>query len=299
MPALNPGLLNQLDGMAAEIVALIKPPTGPSMHFCYGSHMEVRFENASAVRGWEQLERGRVTASNDECMRIFGLQIPRDSFGDWVREVLEGEQNKEWITQLARAVQAVGDGRQVPPIHASFCLADGRRVRPRICAVGRRKTDRSVESIDILFEVELPPASTTMNPELAALSITLEFAVRFRYQLLEPFAGRKLEPEDVHAFLIRRMTLLRQALYDRRFESVPKLREMTIGAFVGEEKAVIQKMYERSDQLWRQDGEGEMDRVIANEDTEALAGLIKELLDMSQRFLTVTSKRFSELIAGS
>ena len=70
-------------------------------------------------------------------------------------------------------------------------------------------------------------------------------------------------------------------------------------AFVGEDKAVIQKMYERSDQLWREDGEGEMDRAIAKEDAEALEGLVKELLDMNQRFLTVTSKRFAELIAGS
>ena len=42
-----------------------------------------------------------------------------------------------------------------------------------------------------------------------------------------------------------------------------------------------------------------MDHAIANLDGEALAGLVKELLNMNQRFLTVTSKRFAELIAGS
>ena len=58
MPALNPDL-NQLDDKAAEIVELIKPPTGPGVKFCCGPHMEVAFEDASAVRGWEQLQRGQ------------------------------------------------------------------------------------------------------------------------------------------------------------------------------------------------------------------------------------------------
>ena len=302
MPALNPDL-NQLDDKAAEIVELIQPPTGPGVKFCCGPHMEVAFEDASAVRGWEQLRRGRVIDSNKDCEQLFGLQVPKPFFGDWVREVSGGEQDREWIMQLARAVRAVGEGRQVPPIDACFRVPSGRRVQPRICAVRRRRTGQSVESIDILFnDAELPPATASMKPELAALAITLEYAVRYRYQLLEPFADRKLELKDVLDFQSRRTAILQWALRDRRFEDRSKIRERTMRAFVGEDKAVIQKMYERSDQLWREDGEGEMDRAIDNAkngDTEALEGLIKELLDMTQSFLTVTSKRFAEVIAGS
>ena len=100
MPALNPDL-NELDDKAAEIVALIKPPTGLGVKFCCGPHMEVAFEDASAVRGWEQLKSGRVADGNDDCMRLFGLQVPMPLFGDWVGEMPEGEQDREWITQLA------------------------------------------------------------------------------------------------------------------------------------------------------------------------------------------------------
>jgi hypothetical protein len=300
MPALNPGL-EDLDDKAKEIVELIKPPTSPGVRFCCGPHMEVAFEDASAVRGWEQLAGGRVIDSNEDCKRLFGLQVSRPLFGDWIREVPEGEHDREWITQLACAVQAVGEGRQVPSIHASFCVAGGHRVQPRICAVRRRKTNHRVESVDILFnDAEPPPVTTSMKPELAALSITLDFAVRFRYQLLEQFADRKLEHKDVLLFQRAVTALSQQTMRDRRFLEDPLvIREKTLRLFVGEDKAVIQKMYERSDQLWRQDCEGEMDRAIANMDTEALAGLVKELLDMNQRFLTVTSKRFAELIAGS
>ena len=122
MPPLNPDL-KQLDDKAAEIVQLVKPLTGPSAKFSCVPHMEVRFEDASAVRGWEQLKRGIVIDSDEKCMQLFGLQIPRRLFGDWVGEVPEGEQDKdrEWMTQLARAVRDVGEGRQVPPIDASFC----------------------------------------------------------------------------------------------------------------------------------------------------------------------------------
>lgn len=300
MPALNPDL-NHLDDKAKEIVDLIKPPTSPGVRFCCGPHMEVAFEDASAVRGWEQLANGRVIDSNEDCKRLFGLQVPRPLFGNWVREVPGGEQDREWIMQLACAVQAVGEGRQVPPIHASFYVAGGRRVQPRICAVRRRKTDQRVESVDILFnDAEPPPVTTSMEPELAALSITLDFAVRFRYQLLEQFADRKLESKDVLAFHRAATALSQQVLRDRRFLEDPlKIREKTLRLFVGEDKAVIQKMYDRSDQLWRQDCEGEMDRAIANLNAEALDGLVKELLDMNKRFLTVTSKRFADIIAGS
>ena len=145
-----------------------------------------------------------------------------------------------------------------------------------------------------------------MKPELAALAITLEYVVRYRYQLLQPFADRKLELKDVEDFQNRRTALSHWALRDRRFKDPSKIREMAMRAFAGEDKAVIQKMYERSDQLWRQDEDGEdkgeMVRAIDNAkngDTEALEGFIKELLGMTQSFLTVTSKRLSVLIAGS
>ena len=300
LPPLNPDL-TELDVKASEIVNLIKPPTSPSVRFCCGPHMEVAFDDASAVRGWEQLAGGRVIDSNEDCRNLFGLQVPGASFGDWIRELPEGEQDKEWIAQLARGVQAVGRGRQVPPIHGSFCVASGRRVQPRICAVRRRKSDQRVESVDILFnDAEPPPVATCMTPELAALSITLEFAVRLRYQLLEQFADRKLETKDVLAFQRAATALLQQTVHDRRFLEDPlKTREKTLWSFVGEDKAVVQKMYDRSDQLWRQDAQGEMDRAIANLDAEALTGLVKELLDMNQQFLTVTSKRFAELVAAS
>jgi hypothetical protein len=160
---------------------------------------------------------------------------------------------------------------------------------------------KNVTAAHILFnDAEPPPVTTSMKPELAALSVTLDFAVRFRYQLLEQFADRKLEHKDVLLFQRAVTALSQQTMRDRRFLEDPLvIRERTLRLFVGEDKAVIQKMYERADQLWRQDCEGEMDRAIATMDTEALAGLVKELLDMNQRFLTVTSKRFAELIAGS
>ena len=297
---INSGLSNKLDSMAQEIVDQIKPP-GQSVKFCCGPHMGVDFADASAVRGWEQLS---VTAdSNPECKLLFGLdpEVNKPSFGDWVRMLPEGE--REWITQLVDAVRAVGEGRVMRPINAPFCAPSGCRVQPRICAVRRSKTDRSVKGFDILFsKAEPPPPTATMPPELAALAITLDFAVRYRYQVLELFADRKLELGDVVDFQNHRLALLQQALDDRRFKDRLEVRERTISAFVGEDRAVIQKMYDRSDQLWRQDGEGEMDRAIDNAkngDTEALEGLIKELLDMVQSFLTVTSKRFAELIAGN
>ena len=127
-----------------------------------------------------------------------------------------------------------------------------------------------MKSIDILFnDAELPPVTTSMTPELAALSITLEFAVRFRYQLLEPFADRK--PSLLISWTsARRGALLQHALGDKRFKDTSIIRQRIISAFVGEDRAVIQKMYERSDQLWRDDGQGEMDHAIAKGDAKPL-----------------------------
>ena len=300
MPPLNE-YLDQLDVKAREIVDLIKPPVSPGVRSCCGPHMEVAFEDASVVKGWEQLALGRVIESNEDCKRLFGLQVPRPSFGDWVNKVEGAGKDEGWVVELARAVQAAGEGRQVPAIRATFGLGDRRRVRPTVCAVRRRKSDQRVEAVDILFsETELPPETSLMRPELAALAITLQFAVRFRYQILEPYVGRKLVGKDVVAFNRAMNELARETARDPRFAMDPSLiRNMTVALFVGEDKAVVQKMYERADHMWRRDGEGEMDRAIVNSDGEALASLIQELVDINRRFLTVTSKRFAELIAHS
>ena len=80
---------------------LIRPP-GQSMRFCCGPHMEVGFVDASAVRGWEQLKSGSVIDSNEECRQLFdlALQVRKPLFGDWVGELPEGKQDREWITRL-------------------------------------------------------------------------------------------------------------------------------------------------------------------------------------------------------
>ena len=308
LPALNQGLSDQLDGMAAEIVNEIKPPA-QTTRFCCGPHMEVRFKDASAVRGWEQLKSGSVIEDNPACRDLFNLDpnALKPLFSDWVGELLEGEQDTEWITQLASAVQAAVAGKSVPRIDASFRAPSGQLVQPRISAVRRSNTDRSVKSIHILFnDAELPPPTNSMKPDLAALAIALEYAVRYRYQLLEPFAGRKLGLKDAVDFQSRRQALQDSALNDRRLENRSTIRERILRMFDGGDKAVIQGMFERRDQLWPQDqdgqGKGEMSCAINNAingDTEALEGLIKELVDMLQSFLTVTSKRFAELLAGS
>jgi len=299
MPPLNE-YLDHPDVKAREIVELIQPPVGPAERSWCGPHMEVAFEDASAVRGWEQLSLGHVIESNRDCMRLFRLDVTRRLFGDWVKAVAGAGQDEGWVMEFAGAVQAAGEGRQVPAIRATFGLDDQSRVRPQICALRRRKSDGRLEAVDILFnEIGLPPETTLMPPELAALAITLQYAVRFRYQVLEHYVGRELVGKDVLAFNRAVTTLMRETARDPRFAADPLLiRKKTLASFVGEDKAVVQKMYERADQLWRPDGEGEMDRAILNLDGKALAGFVQELLYMNQRFLEVTSKRFAELIAG-
>ena len=249
MPPLNPDL-DQLDVKAKEIVDLIKPPAIPSVRSCCGPHMEVAFDDASTVRGWEQLAVGRVIDWNEDCKRLFGLQVHKPSFGDWVKKVEGAGRDEGWVIELACAVQAAAEGNEVPAIRATFGLSDRRRVRPTICAVRRRKSDQRVEAVDILFsETALPPETSGMNPELACLAITLQFAVRLRYQLLEHYVGRKLEAKDVLTFNRAVNEIQREAVRDRRFAEHPSvIRERTLALFVGEDKAVVRTMYERSDQ---------------------------------------------------
>lgn len=261
--------------------------------------MEVAFEDASAIKGWEQLALGNVIDSNDDCLRLFGLEIPRPSLGDWLKMAEGAGRNEGWVMELARAIQAAGEGLQVPAIRASFVLGDGQRVRPSICAVRRRKGDRRLEAVDILFnETDLPAETKYMKPELAALAFTLQYAVRLRYQILEHFDCRKLSGKDVLAFNRAVNELAREMTHDPRFAmDQAAIRKLTVASFAGEDRAVVEKMYERADQMWRPDCEGEIDHAIANLDGDALATLVAELVDMNQRFLEVTSKRFAELIA--
>lgn len=292
-PALNPEAANDLASKAQEIADLIRPPPSPGKKFCCGAHMEVAFDDASAVESLEQLAAGKVRDSNDECRKLFGLAIPKTLFGDWVSALsaLGDGNNREWLEQLASAVRTVGKGLQVPPINAAFCVG-GRLVQPRICAVSRR--EQRVESVDILFnDAGLPHATNTMKPDLAALTITLEYGVRFRYQLLEQFAHRKLESKDVVKFLADKNRLFFEATHDPRFfASFPEIRNKVLGMFKGEERDAIKKMYERYDQLQSVRNAEELDN-------EALEKEVREMLEMNQRFVELTSKRFTELFAGS
>ncbi len=231
MPALNKALPD-LDGKAKEIVDLIQPPI---RKYCCGPHMEVEFEDASAVKGWAQLAAGKVVDSNEECRQLFGLKATKPIFGDWFKKAQGFGKDEGWVLELARAVQAVGDREEVPPIRTTIGLGQRRNVQPTICAVKQRKKDQKdqkVEAIDFLFnETVLPPETTEMNPALAALALTMQFAVRIRYQVLQMFLGRKLDRKDVSAFNRAMNELRRAAAGDPRFAD-PKAIEAKVVSLV-------------------------------------------------------------------
>jgi hypothetical protein len=297
MPALNTALKN-LDDKAQEIVNLIQPP--PGVNTCCSPHIMVTFEDASSVKGWEQLAQGRVVNSNDACAKLFGFSVRPQLLGGWLKHVQGTAQNDACTAELAQAVQAAGEGRDVPDIRTILTLGDQCCVRPTICAVKRRKSDGALEAVHILFnEVDPPPDTSHMSPELAALATTLKFAVRFRWEILGAYAGRELKREDVLAFNKALLVLEREAVLDPRLVNDPNIgRELTLGLFDDERKAEIEKMYDCWDQLRRPDNDGELDRALCNLDGQALANIVQELLEINQRFLMHTSARFAELIAG-
>jgi hypothetical protein len=299
MPPIN-SELKGLKSKAEQIVNLIQRKASPSVKFCCGPHMAVAFDDASAVRGWNELAGGRVIDSNEDCKGLFGLEVGRPLFGDWLANLVEAEEDAGWVKELAEAVQATGKGLKVPFMRGSFLVDGGRRIRPMICAVKRRRSDQRAEAIDILFsEVETARDTSHMSPGLAALAINLWFSVRFRYQVLEHYVGRELKNKDVLAFNRALMDLQHEAAIDPRFKGDWSLiRNQTLESFVGEDKAAVKKMYERWDELYRPDGEGEMDKAVADLDTLALAHLVEELIKMNQSFLAVTSKRFAELVSS-
>ena len=293
---LNKGL-EDLDARAKEIVDLIHPPV---LRTCCGPHMEVKFDNPSAVKGWAQLAAGRVVDSNDECRQLFGLKLPKAELGEWFKRAQGAGKDEGWVIELVNAIQAVGDGVQIPTIRSAIKLGEHSYARPAICAIKRRKKDQFVETINLLFnETELPPETSTMNLDLAALAITLQFAVPFRYRVLKNYAGRKLSRDDVLAFNRSINELTREMSLDPRFHDRKAIQAKVIGLFTGEDKAVVENMYKRAGQMWsdNKDSMGEIDTAVAQLDAEVLAKLIDELLKMNQDFLIVTSKRFAELIA--
>ena len=300
LPALNQYARNHLEKSAEAIAELIQEPT---VKRCCGPHMEVEwdhasFDNAPAVECWHLLARGRVIESNDDCRRLFGLEVKKDLFGDWFANIKGASQGADWVTELARAVQEVGKGRSAPRVDATFSVGDGRRVRPLICAVRRRKSDGTAKSVDIVFKEAETPAEFLMSPELAAVAVTLQLAVRFRYGFLERFERKKLQAEDIRDVDLVLQQLQKEVNRDPRFpKDLKKLQQRVLSQFDGEDKNVVQHMYERTGQMWTENCDGEMEVAIRNRDAEAVERLIEELLKMNQRFLEVTSRRFADIIA--
>lgn len=298
LPPINPTLMNPED-KAREIVDLIQTPAQPGKKLCCGPHMEVVFENASRVTGWEELSLGSVVDSNKACLDLFGLEVSPERLGQWVGPKEGATGGRAWASELAEAVRAAAQGRTVPHVEGSFPLSNGRYVRPSICAVTRSQDDRALESVDILFaEVRSPFETGLMSPRLAALARTVEFSVRFRWEVLKHFSGRELEHKDVLAFNKALQTIEGVAVRDTQLSQEADLgQELTLSLFTGEEREELEKMYDRWAVLRRADGDGELDRALAGFETKTLEHLISELLQMNQRFLALTAARFADIIA--
>jgi hypothetical protein len=260
--------------------------------------MEVRFGNAALVDSVEALRAGQVVESNQECLDLFGLHASRETLGEWFDELPVTDQ--KWLQDLSAAVHAVGGGHKVRQIESSFTSVDGCNYQPRICAYRKREVDDVIESLDFMFTpVEESSYLAAMSPDLEALAICLDYAVRIRYQLLEPFMGRDLDQGDLQDFGRKYVSLLRQSLASRSLMEPKEIRQRLLTFFDGDERSGLEAILARSDEFWPPDDPngGEMSTAIFSGDPVALQKLLAELASMNQTFLILASRKFPDVLA--
>jgi hypothetical protein len=301
MPPINKNL-KELKIKAKQIVALIQQPSGPCIQSCCAPHMVVMFQNAEEMTGWEQLSKAQVKEANTACKDLFGFDTSPDTLGDWIGKVDVNDEKEGWVAKLVQGIRAAMNGEKIPTNMETLTVrGSGRVVRPIICAVRRpRHAIKRLAAIDILFiETESLHGNTRlMNPELAALAITLHFAVRFRWEVLERYSGRELEARDVLSFNKEYNKLIHQAVRDPRLQDPDTIRAHVLSLFDKDDRRVIDGMYKRWDELSPRVQDGELENAIAAMDAKRLTAIIKEILAFNQRFLELTSARFASLIAG-
>jgi hypothetical protein len=292
LPPINRSIDHRIPELAGRIVEAIRAPKRKLQRDVFEPWIELRLEEAGALKSKEGLDSATIVEANKEALDLFGFRQLKGTFGELRSTIVEGQGDGRWREELFHVIRKIAQGRTFNPIQAVFQSPDGKIYRPVALAVDRSGQDGPVQTYHLTFAEEVTASDTSVIPtELSMLGTLLRFTFRFRWEVLERFAKGPLSADDIERLEINltRITVDWESRGAMDEADIPKL-------FAGTQAARLQEMTTAWYRLRNREKTGELDIAIEQKDGEKIPKLLAGILPLNQEFLEMAADRFAEMV---
>lgn len=292
MRPVNPDIKEgKLSEIAEKITTAIQPPPGEIRRHYRDQYLMLEIDNPGGLKSIEDLRPARVCETNTDSTRIFGMEQSPESFGDLL-DRLSAEDDKQWLSELRAVVQHEANKESFYPINATLRGLNGRIYRPHLHAVEEHPSSPKRFHIILIEDVESSPMNS-LPDDVRILALSVRYAFRFRWEVIEPFCGISLDSSQVHA--------LNQAIH--RIEADAEANGLTepgliLNQFPDRQGRSIKRMFATWVRLRTGNHDGKLDVAIAENDVEAIARILGDLRPKCIQYLDMLTKRFAQVASG-
>ena len=243
----------------------------------------------------DDLNSMNILDSTEGKLALFGKSEPPATWGELTSNVVN-KNEEQWRTELRTALRATRNKDIPNEIHSSFTGCNNKHYRPVLHAKIQTKTTGKILSYFINFIEDISVIDRGSLPqELNVMVTALRTAFRFRWEVLEnkrylDHVMCEEEADEIRMSIDRIMLEANQVgLMD------PELLKAQFDSDA--DKTRIDTMFTHWSNLMNQEGTGLLDEALRNHDAPRVSEILKELSPLNKEFLTMASKRFSEVLA--
>lgn len=293
---INPALSDSLSEIANRIVTAISPPRKNLIKQPLLPWIEISVDNPQSMEHMDDLNSATIRYANKDALDLFDFLDQPDTWGDLVKVINKFSTDDRWQNELFHVIRKIGSGRKFEQIHAVFNTAADKICRPIVCAIDRLGKQGKIDTFQISFVEEVGAINTSEIPtDLSALSTTLRYAFRFRWEILEKFGQSDIKEDDIEAL----ENALQRIEHDAESRGVSD--EVSLKSLFASESEAneISQMYKVYYKLRNPEGTGKLDIAIRDKDTQVVRDVLNNLLPLNRRFLNMTAERFGNLVSNT
>ena len=295
MDPINRAIESDIPAIATRIVNAIRPPSKEPYRRRFHPWVKLRIEHAAKLKNQDELDSAIVEKINIKALKLFGKLDQPPTWGELRSDIEEYEGDSRWRKELMCEILDIANNRENNSIHAVFKSYDGRTFRPFLFAIDRDGKNGSIIAYHVNFIEDVSAIDTKAFPRKIATIVTLlRMAIRFRWEILEPFTEHELIGRDFENL----SNVIKQIEQDS--ESRGLLNKFSILKLFTEENLVrIQEMFDSWEELHvREDLSGILDIAIRERDSQKIYELLTHMIPTNQEFLRMGADRFLELVSN-
>ena len=193
MDAINPAISDDIPSIAEKIVNAVHPPQKDRFRRRFAPWVKLQVTGARDLTDQDGLDIARIEDINSKALKLFGKLDKPATWGELRSGIEEWERDSRWRKELLQTINGVANNRQCKPVHAVFQSGHGKTYRPLLFAIDRSGEYGPIVAYHINFLEDVSAIDTKAFPRRMATLVTLlRLAIRFRWEVLEPFTEHKL-----------------------------------------------------------------------------------------------------------